>query len=69
MYTNTKPKYSCKLPIPFGQLQETIDWCETNCTDEWNFSTDVPLADRPPFDYIFQFASEQDYVAFSIWRT
>ncbi len=49
---------------PFGQIEQIIDWCKSECTDEWRWQLCDPSSDRRPGRYIFYFDSQRDCLAF-----
>ena len=49
---------------PFGQIEQVIDWCKSECTDEWRWQLVEISSDRRPGRYIFYFDSERDCLAF-----
>ena len=49
---------------PFGQIEQVIDWCKNECTDEWRWQLVEISSDRRPGRYIFYFDSERDCLAF-----
>jgi hypothetical protein len=64
--------YKVKLSIPFGQLQSVLDWCNKNCSGDWNYTDIKGYIDhtntdnhwRLTLDYVFSFESELDHLAF-----
>lgn len=49
---------------PFGQIEQVIDWCKNELTDEWRWQLVEISSDRRPGRYIFYFDSERDCLAF-----
>jgi len=68
MSINIPTSYKIKISIPHGELQSTIDWCQRNCSYDWRYTED-PNADFLSGGWIFCIESEQDYVAFTLWKT
>jgi hypothetical protein len=60
-------EYKAEVNIRYGQLEEMINWCRTNCLGMWGYSV-VADAGEEPGVYSFQFESEKDYVTFLVWR-
>ncbi len=61
------------LDLEFGKLKDVMNWCRTNCSDEW-FVNDVDL-NLYPYEqprmhqhnhYVFEFSSESDLITFSL---
>ena len=65
MLTNTQKKIS--IPLSWGELGPTLNWCERNCTSHWLYECVEP-AGMIAGEYEFYFESEHDYVAFMIWK-
>lgn len=59
--------FKTEVNIQYGQLEEMIGWCRTNCSGEWGYSV-MNGAGKEPGTYSFQFESEKDYVTFLVWR-
>jgi hypothetical protein len=49
---------------PFGQIEQVIDWCKNELTNEWRWQLVDISSDRRPGRYIFYFDSERDCLAF-----
>lgn len=49
---------------PFGQIEQVINWCKNELTDEWRWQMVEISSDQRPGRYIFYFDSERDYLAF-----
>jgi hypothetical protein len=49
---------------PFGKIEQVIDWCKSECPDEWRWQLVEVSSDHRPGRYIFYFDSERDYLAF-----
>jgi hypothetical protein len=74
MSTNTlNLTYKSTIAIPFGKLQQIIDWCNRNCSKEWAYTDasglpewlqDIHKYIESPAEYTFMFEDEKDYVAF-----
>jgi hypothetical protein len=49
---------------PFGQIEQVIDWCKSELTNEWRWQLVEISSDQKPGRYIFYFDSERDCLAF-----
>jgi hypothetical protein len=49
---------------PWGQIEQVLDWCKSECTHEWRWQLVEVSSDRKPGRYIFYFDSERDCLAF-----
>jgi hypothetical protein len=49
---------------PWGQIEQVLDWCKSECTNEWRWQLVEVSSDRKPGRYIFYFDSERDCLAF-----
>lgn len=57
-----------EIKLCYGELTPLIKWCERNCSREWSYEiTQSPGSEMG--EYEFYFESEQDLVAFTIWKT
>lgn len=52
--------------IPWGKLQQVIDWCHANCSQTWK-CTIINDAGEQSGNYRFEFESEKDFVKFMLW--
>lgn len=74
MSINIPTAYKSNIAIPYGDLNQTIKWCENNCINEWQFEeAQIPYGDyrykvKSGNYYNFYFESEKDYVAFLVWK-
>lgn len=74
MSINIPTAYKSSITIPWGDLDNTIEWCKTNCTCEWKFEeAQLPYGDyryrhKSENYYNFYFESERDYFAFIMWK-
>jgi hypothetical protein len=59
--------HKVEVNIQYGQLEEMIGWCRTNCSGLWGYGIVKPAGEEPGV-YSFQFESEKDYVTFLVWR-
>jgi hypothetical protein len=55
-----------ELIKPWGGLEPMIDWCKTNCTQDWRWQMVDMSTDIRPGRYIFYFDGHQDAVAFAL---
>ena len=62
MSTNIK-QYETTLNIPWGRLQDVIEWCTDHCQHDWHFGV-VKEAGKESGTYKFMFDSEIDYITF-----
>lgn len=53
--------YRANVEVPYGKLQQIVDWCERNCSDDWRYMEDIH---NQWGGFEFFFNSEKDYVAF-----
>jgi len=60
--------YRISIPLPYGKLQETIDWCIRNCEATWQFDPFFPGYEFNSDNTEFLFESEKDYIAFLLWK-
>lgn len=63
----TKFGYKCEIAIPYGELQPIIDWCQTNCDYDWQYTV-LNQAGSNPGCYQFLFDNETDYINFLLWK-
>lgn len=59
------------IEVPFGKLGSLLDWCERNCTADWNYTEGGKEHwenETMFYGYQFLFESEKDYVAFTMWK-
>ena len=49
---------------PWGQIEQVLDWCKSELTEEWRWQLVEISSDRRPGRYIFYFDSERDCLAF-----
>jgi hypothetical protein len=68
MSINIPTSHKITITIPYGELQDTVDWCNRNCKDEWRYMEDHNALYLSG-GWIFMFESERDYVAFKLWKT
>lgn len=62
-------KHAIEIGKPFGKLDQVIDWCKQNTSDEWRWQLIQISSDHAPGRYIFYFDSEKDYCAFLLkWK-
>jgi hypothetical protein len=61
-------RYKTEIDIKFGQLAPIMDWCQTQCTQNWGYKI-VDSAGFHPGKYEFYFEDEKDYVNFILWKT
>jgi hypothetical protein len=55
-----------EIAKPFGVLENILDWCKSELTNEWRWQLIEVSTDRRPGRYCFFFDSERDYLAFTI---
>lgn len=68
---NLQISHKANITLPFGQLDNLIEWCEANCESEWKFDDAQYVSsysNTNAITYDFYFESERDYVAFLIWK-
>ena len=59
--------YAREINKPFGELDRVLAWCKTELTGEWRWQLVDVSTDRRPGRYIFNFDSERDYFAFTLY--
>jgi len=57
-------RHAQEISKAWGQLDEIIAWCKSECKQEWRWQLVDMSNDQKPGRYIFYFDSEQDYFAF-----
>jgi len=70
MSINTKLiefNYCSALAIPYGELQDVIEWCQKNCVYNWYYKVLNEVGSSPGF-YEFLFHNETDYINFLLWK-
>jgi hypothetical protein len=58
--------YVQEVNKPFGVLDNIIDWCKLNMSDQWRWQLVRTSTDRDPGRYIFYFDSDKDICAFRL---
>lgn len=56
--------YKKEIVRPFGGLSPVIDWCRTECSQDWRWQVKEGSSNISSGRYTFYFDSERDYVAF-----
>ena len=65
MLLNTNLKVDIELY--YGDLSPLIKWCERNCTEQWGYTiVETPGAGKGKYEFYFD--TEQDLVAFTLWK-
>lgn len=62
-----KVDFRCDIAIPYGQLQQMIEWCQNNTQFNWRYKVLNEAGSAPGF-YEFIFDDETDYVNFMLWK-
>ena len=57
-------RHAQEISKAWGQLDEIITWCKSECKQEWRWQLVEMSNDQRPGRYIFYFDGEQDYFAF-----
>ena len=66
MQTTDSNTLQTSISIPWGELQQVIDWCDSNCTQMWRFAI-ITDAGEQSGNYRFEFDSDKDFVKFMLW--
>lgn len=56
-----------EIARPFGEIDQTIEWCKTELVGDWRWQVVTTSSDRAPGRYIFYFDSDRDAVAFALF--
>ena len=56
--------YAKRITKPFGVVEQVLEWCREELTDEWRWQLVEVSSDRKPGEYIFYFNDEREYLAF-----
>lgn len=66
MSINLKTAYKASIKIPFGKLQQMLEWVDKNCVGEVKYMEDPN--EEVYNSWVFFFENERDYVAFLMWK-
>jgi hypothetical protein len=66
IYDRDKDSFRHALEInrAWGQLEQVLDWCKSECQSEWRWQLIESSTDLRPGRYVFYFDSERDFCAF-----
>lgn len=69
--SNTTKMFDVNIEVEFGKLTVLMDWCKSNCNNEWYITDDLGtnsyLTRVDGINiYRFQFKDECDVIAFSL---
>lgn len=56
-----------EIQLYYGELEPLVKWCQRNCVAEWAYEQLSPSGHETG-DYNFYFESDQDLVAFTLWK-
>lgn len=56
------------VDLPWGELQEVVQWCQTHCQNDWTFAMLQLPGMYANGKYVFKFESEKDYINFVLWQ-
>jgi hypothetical protein len=67
MLTVTEYSFRTDISVPYGSLNSLLEWCKTNCKDNWGWHMISPSGEKPGL-YKFHFMSEADQINFILWQ-
>ena len=73
MYSNTLSHYKTIIRIPFGELDNTLKWCNNNLKKSYKFDIFCEWGGNVVINntqdlYCFSFSDEVDYSTFLFWK-
>lgn len=60
--------YKVNIDLPFGKLRPVVEWCTTNCMQNWAFDISDDIGEKQMSSYDFRFESEKDYITFLVYQ-
>lgn len=58
--------HALDITKPWGVLEDIINWCKSECQDDWRWQLVDMSTDIRPGRYIFFFDGDKDYLAFML---
>jgi len=59
-------RHALEIVKPFGELEHVVNWCKSECQEDWRWQLIDMANDRDPGRYIFYFDSDRDVLAFTM---